>query len=59
MIFGRDNAIQGDLDTVIFTSIVSTILELLRFKCRISSHAQQWFWIGNQEMYFTETVKLY
>jgi hypothetical protein len=36
------------------SSIVSTILKWLRFKFQIYSLAQQWFWMGNEGMYFTK-----
>jgi hypothetical protein len=51
--YGGD-AIQGDLDVIIFNSIASIILKWLRFKFQIFSLAQRWFGIGNQGMYFTK-----
>jgi hypothetical protein len=53
------DAIQRDLDAIIYNPIASTILKWLRFKFQILSHAQQWFGIGNQGMYLPKAVKLY
>jgi hypothetical protein len=45
MKLGRGDAIQGDLDAIIFNPIASTILKGVRFKFQIFSLAQQWFGI--------------
>jgi hypothetical protein len=37
------DAIQGDLDAIIFNPIASTLLKFLRFKFQIFNLAQQWF----------------
>jgi hypothetical protein len=52
-LYGGD-AIQGDLDAIIFNPVPSTNLKWLSFKFQIFGLAQQWFGIGNQGMYFTE-----
>jgi hypothetical protein len=55
--YGGD-AIQEDLDALIFKPIASGILKWLRFKFQIFSLAQQWFGIGNQGRYFTESSEI-
>jgi hypothetical protein len=52
------DAIQGDIDSIIFNPIASTILKWLRFKFQIFCLAQQWFGIGNQGMYFTKASEI-
>jgi hypothetical protein len=47
------NAIQGDLDAIIFNPIALAIVKWVRFKFQIFSLAQQWFGIGDQGMYFS------
>jgi hypothetical protein len=52
-IWSGGDAIQGDLDAILFNPICSSILKWW-FKFQIFSLAQQWFGIGNQGMYFTK-----
>jgi hypothetical protein len=53
------NFIQGDHNAIIFNPIASTILKWLRFKFKIFSLAQQWFWMENKACILPKTVKLY
>jgi hypothetical protein len=52
------NDIQVDLDAIIFIPIATTILKWPSFKFQIFSHAQQWFGIGKQGMYFTKVSEI-
>jgi hypothetical protein len=52
------DAIQGDLDAIIFNPIALPVSKWLRFKFQIFSLVQQWFGIGNQGMYFTKGRKI-
>jgi hypothetical protein len=53
------DAIQGDLDAIIFNPVASTILKCVRFRVQIFRLAQHWFGIGNQGMYFTRGSESY
>jgi hypothetical protein len=57
MMMMMSDAIQEDLDAIIFNPIASIILIWLRFKYQIFSFAQQWG-IGNQDTYFTKDSEI-